>query len=102
MCDVFVLPSLTEGLPVSMLEAEAAGLPVIASKIGGIPDIFKDNGYLINVNDEIALIESILLLTNTEIREEKSKNSKNIAKQYSADKVARRYEELYTKYGRGK
>lgn len=102
MCDVFVLPSLTEGLPVSMLEAEAAGLPVIASKIGGIPDIFKDNGYLINVNDEKALIESILLLTNIEIREEKSKNSKIIAKQYSADKVARRYEELYTKYGRGK
>ena len=102
ICDVFVLPSLTEGLPVSLLEAEAAGLPVIASRIGGIPDIFNDNGYLIDVNDENALIESILSLTNDDIRAEKSKNSKEIAKQYSADKVARKYEELYKKYWRGK
>lgn len=102
ICDVFVLPSLTEGLPVSLLEAEAAGLPVIASRIGGIPDIFNDNGYLIDVNDENALIESILSLTNDDIRAEKSKNSNEIAKQYSADKVARKYEELYKKYWRGK
>ena len=102
ICDVFVLPSLTEGLPVSLLEAEAAGLPVIASRIGGIPDIFNDNGYLIDVNDENALIESILSLTNDDIRAEKGKNSKEIAKQYSADKVARKYEELYKKYWRGK
>ena len=100
ICDVFVLPSLTEGLPVSMLEAEAAGLPIIASRVGGIPDIFNNNGYLIEVNDENALINSILMLTNPEIRVEKSRNSKEIAKKYSADKVARKYEELYKKYWR--
>ncbi len=102
LCDVFVLPSLTEGLPVSMLEAEAAGLPIIASRIGGIPDIFDNNGYLVAVNDENALIDSILKLANTEIRLEKSKNSKEIAKKYSADKVARKYEGLYQKYRRKK
>ena len=99
-CDVFVLPSLTEGLPVSMLEAEAAGLPVIASRIGGIPDIFDNNGYLITVNDEHALVESILEFENDEIRERKGENSRKIAANYSADKVARRYEALYKKYRR--
>lgn len=102
VCDVFVLPSLTEGLPVSMLEAEAAGLPVIASRIGGIPDIFNNNGYLIEVNDEDALIDSILALSNFEIRIEKGKKSREIAIKYSADKVARKYESLYEKYWRKK
>lgn len=100
-CDVFVLPSIAEGLPISMLEAEAAGLPVIASRVGGIPDIFNDNGCLIEVNDEAGLTDAILRLAKDEsLRLEMGRKSQNIAKAYAADAIAPEYEALYRKYGR--
>ena len=97
-CDVFVLPSLSEGLPVSMLEAEAASLPIIASRIGGIPDIFHENGFLFEVNNENELIECLAKMNNSSFRKKFGENSKKIACQYSAEKIARKYESLYEKY----
>lgn len=70
--DVFVLPSLSEGLPNVIIEAMACGLPIVASRVGGIPDIIEDgvNGFLVNPesSDEIAN-RILMLLQNSEIKE---------------------------------
>ena len=69
--DVFILPSYFEGLPVSLIEAMFAGLPIITTSVGGIPDIFQDglNGYLVSPGDILGLAEKLIhLLQDKESR----------------------------------
>jgi glycosyltransferase involved in cell wall biosynthesis len=60
-CDLFVLPSLFEGLPLSVMEAMAAGKPVIASDIGGVNELVRngETGYLVPPGDTHALARGI-------------------------------------------
>ena len=60
--DLFVLPSYTEGLPTVILEAFAAGVPVVATAVGGTPEAVEDavNGYLVPPGDPPALAQRIL------------------------------------------
>jgi len=68
--DVFVMPSFTEGTPNSIIEAMAHGKPIIASNVGGIPDMVNDeSGILVAPGDTVALSEAILRLArDTELR----------------------------------
>jgi L-malate glycosyltransferase len=63
--DLFLLPSLTEGLPLSVLEAMSHGLPIIATRVGGIPELVTENthGLLIKPEDSVALANAIASLT---------------------------------------
>lgn len=69
--DVFVLPSLAEGTPNSMIEAMAHGLPIIATTVGGIPDIIDGvSGILVAPGDTAALANAMIKLAeNRELRE---------------------------------
>ena len=69
--DVFVLPSISEGLPVVILEAMACGVPVIASRISGIPDVLVNeyNGLLIEPKCVQDLANAIIsVLSNENLR----------------------------------
>jgi len=94
--DVFVLPSLYEGMPLTALEAMACGLPVVAYRVGGLPDIVFDgfNGYLVKPGDIKGLIEKIKLAY-----ENKKKLGRNgrwlVEKIFNWDCVVKRYIEVY-------
>ena len=71
--DVFVLPAIYENFPFAILEAQAAGLPVISTKVGGIPEFLVDNenGFLITHGDSTELTQRVLtLLQNPELAKE--------------------------------
>lgn len=85
-CDLFVLPSLSEGLPIVILEAMASGLPIIASNIRGIREIVKDqeNGFLIEPKDSQKIAEKILyLFSNNQLIEHIFLNNICKAQNYS-------------------
>ena len=64
--DIFVLPSSYEGLPISIIEAMRAGLPVIASDVGGVSELVNtETGILVKHESNLALDEAILFLLDT-------------------------------------
>ena len=97
--DLFVLPSISEGLPMVLLEAMAAGCPIIATKVGGVPSLIQHgfNGSLVPPKDPDSLAHEILkLLGDSEIRNEYIENGKQIFNQsYDVRIMTRRYEDLY-------
>jgi len=96
--DAFVLPSLSEGFPGVILEAMACGLPVIATRVGGIPDIIIPdyNGYLIEVKDTENLANKIILLLQDEVLQKKlSGNNRNLVKKYTWETVIAELEKIF-------
>jgi len=101
--DIFVAPILSTfdiaDIPLSILEAMAAGKPVIASNIGGIPEIIEHqkNGILVEPGDSEALADAIVsLLENKDEKERIGRNARIHAKQYfSTKRVAEEYEKVY-------
>jgi glycosyltransferase involved in cell wall biosynthesis len=104
--DLFVLPSSTEGLSNSMLEAMSCGLPVLATKVGGAPDVIEHqvSGWLIPSEDVDALKQGLeTLLGEKSLRFSLGSNARQrIISSYSLDSVARRlvglYQQLMAKY----
>lgn len=81
--DIFALPSLKEGLPYTIMEAMQAGLPVVATKVGGIPDLVshEENGYVVPPKNEMALGEAIRnLITQDGLRKKFGDRAKEIVR----------------------
>lgn len=97
--DLFVLPSATEGLSNSLLEAMACGLPVVATDVGGAPDVVTkaQSGLLVPAEDPTALQNAILTaLSNIELRQQMGHQARQvIIERYSLDTVANKLVDLY-------
>jgi glycosyltransferase involved in cell wall biosynthesis len=96
--DVFVFPSLNEGMGKAIVEAMAMGKPVIASDVGGIPDLIVhgENGLLVSPADSEALANAILdLYENPDKRKIMGEAGRLIVAKYSVDAMLRKIEELY-------
>ncbi len=101
LSDIAVLPSRQEALGVALLEAMASGTPVIASNVGGIPEILNEGqaGVLFDVDDALALASAIKSLSNSELdrmsyRSIGLERSKYFSKEIMFDQLTSLYREL--------
>lgn len=96
---VYCLPSKNEGLPMSVLEAMAHGIPTVATAVGGVPHVIEDgvSGFLIDVDDEVALSESLAsLLAEPELREELGRNGRDkVILKFGLDRTVARVVGIY-------
>ncbi|HEX9933699.1 MAG TPA: glycosyltransferase family 4 protein [bacterium] len=103
--DIFILPSYAEGLPLCVMEAMAAGLPVIATPVGGIPDLIEDgtNGYLVPVRDVKLLADRMSrLIRNSRLRKQMGENGiETLLSRYGKAVAAKTYDDLYQTLVRG-
>jgi len=99
LLDVFVLPSLSEGLSMAILEAMMAGKPVIATRVGGNPEIVIDGetGFLVPPKESHALAESLItLLKDRHLAAEFGEQGKRRAqRQFSLQTMVNAYQSLY-------
>jgi len=97
--DIFLLPSLVEGLPISLLEAMACGVPSIATDVGEVSSVIKHGvtGYLVKPGDKQTLLDIILYLAKNEAkrREIGTQGRKFVVENYNVAETAKRYLSVY-------
>jgi glycosyltransferase involved in cell wall biosynthesis len=96
--DVFILPSNREGIGSILFDAMECALPVVASRVGGVPDIVhhRQNGLLIDPASPAQLRDAILLLkADPDLREAYGRHGKEYAKDYTGEAMWRKYVTLY-------
>jgi glycosyltransferase involved in cell wall biosynthesis len=94
--DLFILPSEWEGMPITLLEAMACGLPVVVTESGGSREVVRDNGVIIPTGSVDAIAQTLGdLLGDPTRRREMGTRSREIAMEYGWKRVADRYRTLY-------
>ena len=95
--DLFLLPSSTESFGLAALEAMACGVPVVASAVGGLPDVIEDGttGFLVPVGDVSAMANRALQILEPTTLARMRRAAAEHALKFSADHVVPQYEALY-------
>ena len=101
--DIYVLPSLWEGMPMVLLEAMAAGCPVVATDVGGVSKVIEDkqSGLLVaSQNPEQLAVAIIQLLADEQLQKEYTqKGLQKFKKKFSAEIMTKQYERVYLRNG---
>ena len=99
--DIFILSSISEGLPLSLLEAMACERPVVATNVGGIPEVMNDGetGFLVAARDPDALGDRVLnLLKNNALAGQFGEAGRaRVKRDFEIEGMIQRYHELYEK-----
>ena len=97
--DIFVLPSRTEGTPMALLEAMSRNRPVVATAVGGVPDIVSNgvNGIVLRERDATELAQALLaLMSDTGLAKRLAdEGRRRVELEYSAPRMAERYASVY-------
>lgn len=98
--DIFLLTSISEGIPLTILEAMAAGLPVVSTSVGGVPEVVENQktGLLCEPRDPIQLCNAILRLTNDEPRRHVmgAAGQRRVHDLFSDERMNASYTQLYS------
>ena len=99
--DIFIMPSLWEGLPIALLEAASYGLLIITTDVGGNPEIITDelNGFLVPPKDQTKLAEKIKFVVELPVSEKRSMGKavrSTIQNEFSLGHMIHKYEQLYS------
>jgi glycosyltransferase involved in cell wall biosynthesis len=98
MADVFVLPSVTEGLSVVLLEAMSAGLPIVATDVAGTGEAIVDGttGYVVSPGSQTELADAMYRLRDTGLRRRLGKHGyERACEEFSIHETARSYVDIY-------
>lgn len=101
--DAFALPSYREGMPMAVLEAMAAGLPVVATRVGGVPEMIADGqeGFLVTPGDVPALASRLRQIASDPALARRMKaNAEQRAGTFDVSRMTSAYIEIYSRHGR--
>lgn len=99
--DIFIFTSIYEGFGLVIVEAMSAGLPIVSSGVGAIPELVRDgiDGYIFesgNLADAVAKLD--VLINNESLRREMGDSAKKRAAEFDIDIMVKKYEELYSRF----
>jgi len=96
--DIFINTNHVDNMPVAILEAWAMGLPVVATAVGGVPDLVEDGrtGILVADDDVDGMVEAVRrLLSNPDLAERLSQNGRRRAEESSWNRVRQEWEQVF-------
>lgn len=96
--DIFLLPSNYEGIPMTILEAMATGLPIVATAVGGVPDLLTDGqtGLIVPCQQTAVAEACRRLVTDPALRKKLGRGAQKTSPRFSADHMAQSYTQVYS------
>ncbi len=101
--DAFVLASRQEGLPVTLMEATSLGLPIVATRVGGVPQVLEHevNALLVPPNDPGALLEAMArLATDPDLRDRLGRQARLRSSMFDVGQASRAVGDIYRQMAR--
>ena len=95
--DIFILPSLYEGIPMTLIEAMGTGIPIVATNVGGIPNMLSNNeSALLTSVDSQEIADSLIRLSeDVRLRKKLGQNALERSQEFSSREMARQYIKIY-------